>query len=55
MALGALTLAPRVSSLTWAEASKPVIVYWASSKPMHEDVEPDPGRKSQPVRLCSRT
>ena len=33
IAFGALTRAPTVSSLTWAEASNPVIVYWASRKP----------------------
>ena len=34
IAFGALVRAPMVSSLTWADASNPVIVYWASRKPM---------------------
>ena len=34
MPLGPATAAFSVSSLMWAEASNPVIVYWASNMPM---------------------
>ena len=47
MAFGALILAPTVSSLTWAEASNPVMVYCASRKPMQKTytvlIPPDHG------------
>ena len=49
MAFGASVRAPTVSSLTCADASKPVIVYWASNNPNHEEVDRDE-RSSRPTR-----